>query len=90
MKTTVELVTQNSYDRRHKKKSPRALAKDREIKQKPNQKTRETTPRTTENTKKQQWILWATKLDTPTHMPGKNDRTQQLPDNKAVCTDMPQ
>ena len=37
--TTVEHVTQNSYDRRHKQSTiPSALAKDKEIKQEPIQK----------------------------------------------------
>ena len=41
LKTTVELVTQNSYDRRHKQStiSP-TLGKDKEIKQEPIQKIR--------------------------------------------------
>ena len=51
LKTTVELVTQNSYDRRHKQCTiPLALAKDKGIKQEPFQKNPSwTTPRTTEN-----------------------------------------
>ena len=39
MKTTIELITQDSYDRRHKQSTiPPALAKDKEIKQEPIQK----------------------------------------------------
>ena len=39
LKTTVELITQNSYDRRHKQSSiPAALAKDKEIKEEQIQK----------------------------------------------------
>ena len=39
LKTTVELITQNSYDRRHKQSTiPAALAKDKEIKEEPIQK----------------------------------------------------
>ena len=39
LKTTVELITQNNYDRRHKQSTmPTALAKDEEIKEEPNQK----------------------------------------------------
>ena len=39
LKTTVELITQNSYDPRHKQSTiPAALAKDKEIKEEPIQK----------------------------------------------------
>ena len=39
LKTTVEFITQNSYDRRHKQSTiPAALAKDKEIKEEPIQK----------------------------------------------------
>ena len=39
LKTTVEFLTQNSYDHRHKQSTiPPALAKDKEIKQEPIQK----------------------------------------------------
>ena len=39
LKITVELITQNSYDRRHKQSTiPAALAKDKEIKEEPIQK----------------------------------------------------
>ena len=39
LETTVELITQNSYDRRHKQSTiPAALAKDKEIKEEPIQK----------------------------------------------------
>ena len=39
LKTTIELITQNSYDRRHKQSTvPHALAKDKEIKEEPIQK----------------------------------------------------
>ena len=39
LKTTVELITQNSYDRRHKQSTiPAALSKDKEIKEEPIQK----------------------------------------------------
>ena len=39
LKTTIELITQDNYDRRHKQSTiPPALAKDKEIKQEPIQK----------------------------------------------------
>ena len=72
LKTTIELITQDSYDRRHKQStiSP-ALAKDKEIKQEPIQKNQnKTKPRTTKTKEKQLWILRAAKLDTPTQLPG--------------------
>ena len=43
LKTTIELLTQNSYDRRHKKSTiPPALAKDKQIKQEPIKKSKQT------------------------------------------------
>ena len=42
LKTTIELITQDSYDRRHKQSTiPPALAKDKEIKQEPIQKSKQ-------------------------------------------------
>ena len=69
MKTTVELVTQNSYDRRHKQStiSP-VLAKDKEIKEELFQKNSSNTiSRTTKPTEeKYLWTLRTTELDRST------------------------
>ena len=71
LKTTVELIAQDSFDRRHKQSTiPPALAKDKEIKQEPIQNPNKTISRTTKTEEKQLWILRTARLDTPTQLPG--------------------
>ena len=63
----MELITQDSYDRRHKQSTiPPALPKDKEIKQEPIQKIQTKQYREQPKQKKQLRILRTTKLDTPT------------------------
>ena len=91
---TVEHITQNSYDRRHKQSTrPPALAKDKEIKQEPIQKiqTRQHRQQLEASTAndcgfygQQNW--------TPKHskkLAGKNSKMQQLPENRTLRTGMP-
>ena len=78
LRTTLELITQNSYDRRHKQSTiPTALAKDKEIKEEPIQKIQpkyETDKHGNTAQIKQLRILWTTKLESTTHMLGKKTR----------------
>ena len=53
LKTTIELITQDSYDRRHKQSTiPPALAKDKEIKQEPIQKSKQNNTENNQNKRK--------------------------------------
>ena len=91
LKTTVELVTQNSYDRRDKQSTlPPALAVDKEIKQKPIPKTQAKQYR---EQQKQPMInncgFCGQQNWTPQHnCPAKTVKMQQLPENRALCTGM--
>ena len=74
----MDLVTQDSYEKRHKQCTiPTALVKEKEIKQEPIQKHHKKIPtkqkhiyRETNTKEKRLWILRTTKLDTTTQMPG--------------------
>ena len=91
LKTTVELITQNSYDRRHKQSTiPTALAKDKEIKEEPIQKIQPkyktekygNTAQKKNNCGQQNW--------NPQHVcPAKKRKMQQLPKNGPFRTSMP-
>ena len=79
LKITVEHITQNSWDRRHKQSTiPPALGKEEEIKQEPIQRIQ------TGNDVKHQFetigILRTTTLDTQTQLSDKNGKMQQLPE----------
>ena len=92
LKNTMDLVTQDSYEKRHKQSTiPPALAKEKEIKEEPLQKIQPRNYRkNTEITAKQLRFLWTAKLVTITQMPGKNGRMQQTPQNGTLCKSLPQ
>ena len=86
LKTTMDLVTQNSYEKRHMQSTiPTALVKEKEIKQEPIQKIHKKTTkqkhihREINAKEKRLRILRTTKLDTTTQMPSKGGRMQKQP-----------
>ena len=93
LKTTVELVTQHTYNRRHKQSTiTPALAKDKEIKQEPIQKIQAKQNREYRNQLKKSncgFCLRTTKLDPTTQLPVKNGKLQKLPENREFCTGLP-
>ena len=96
LKTTVELITQNSYDCRHKQSNiPAALANDKEIKEEPIQniqpkfRTDKYGGRTIQ--KKNNCGFCGQQNWNPQHTcPAKKRQMQQLPENGQLRTSMPQ
>ena len=93
LKSTMDLVTQDSYEKRHKQSTiPPALAKEKEIIKDTIQKIqprnhRKNTEIIAKNNNcgfcgQQNWSTIA-------QMPGKNGRMQQLPQNGTLCKSLP-
>ena len=92
LKTTVEHITQNSYDRRQTQSTiPPALAKDKEIKQKPIQKIQGRQYREQRKIPRRNDCGFCGQAKwTPRPQPsGKNSKMQQLVENRTYCTGMP-
>ena len=79
LKTTVDLVTQDSYDKRHKQSTTPPTIRKRERNKRGTNTKNSTTGQTKlpeknrkDNKKQQLWILWTTKLVPTTRMPRKD------------------